>query len=49
MVVEKVIGVASAIVTVALVATIVRNPTSSAIINSIGNAFANALRAAQGR
>lgn len=42
-------GVAGALVTVALVTTIVASPNSSAIIKGIGSSFSDALRAAQGK
>jgi len=46
---DKVMGVASAIVTVALVTTIVSHPTSAEVIRAIGSAFSGALRAAMGK
>jgi len=46
---NSIVGVAGAIVTVALVTTIVSHTESANVIKSIGNAFAGALRAAQGR
>jgi Flp pilus assembly pilin Flp len=42
-------SLAAAIVTVALVTTIVSRPTSAQIITALGNAFSNSLRAAQGK
>lgn len=42
------IDVLGAIVTVALVTTIVSHPNTAADITAAGNAFANSLRAAQG-
>ncbi len=45
---EKVIGVLGAIVTVALVTTIVSHPESASVIRSFGDAFSGSLRAAQG-
>lgn len=41
--------VLSAIVTVALVTTIVSRPTSASVIRAMGDAFSQSLRAAQGR
>jgi hypothetical protein len=49
MVVEKAVAIAGAIVTVALVTTIVAHPTSAAVIRSIGDAFSGSLRAAMGK
>jgi hypothetical protein len=46
---DKALSIGSAIVTVALVTTIVAHPQSAAIIKSVGSAFAGALRAAMGR
>ena len=46
---DKLISVASAIVTVALVTTIVSHPNSAKVITAVGNAFSGALRAAQGK
>lgn len=46
---DRIFNVAGAIVTVALVTTIVRNGSSAAnVITAIGNAFSSSLRAAQG-
>lgn len=42
------IDVLGAIVTVALVTTIVAHPNTASDITAAGNAFANSLRAAQG-
>lgn len=42
-------ALAGAIVTVALVTTIVANPNSVGIIKGIGSSFSDALRAAQGK
>ncbi len=46
--VNNLMGLAGAIVTVALVTTIVTRPESKAIIKAIGDSFSGALRAAQG-
>lgn len=46
---DKIIGVLSAIVTVALVTTIVSSPNTAAVIRSFGEAFSGSLRAAQGK
>lgn len=45
---DRVFGVASALVTVALVTTIVSHKDSAKVISSIGGAFNGALLAAQG-
>ena len=45
---NSIVGVAGAIVTVALVTTIVSHKNSASVIKSIGDAFSGALRAAQG-
>lgn len=42
-------NVAGAIVTVALVTTIVSRPTSAAVIKAMGDAFAGSIRAALGQ
>lgn len=42
-------GLAGALVTVALVTTIVVNPGSATTAKAIGGSFADALRAAQGK
>lgn len=42
-------GVASALVTVALVTTIVSHPESAKVVKAIGDGFSGALRAAQGK
>lgn len=44
-----VFGVASAIVTVALVTTVVSNRESAKVIKALGDGFSGALRAAQGK
>lgn len=44
-----VFGVASAIVTVALVTTIVSRPESAKIVKALADGFSGALRAAQGK
>lgn len=46
---EKIFSLLGAIVTVALVATIVRNTQSANVIRAFGDAFSGSLRAAQGR
>lgn len=45
---DKFVNVLSAIVTVALVTTIVSRPTSAQIIRSFGDAFSGSIRAAMG-
>jgi hypothetical protein len=45
---EGLFNVAGAIVTVALVTTIVSRPTSAAVIKAMGDAFAGSIRAALG-
>ena len=45
---DKVFNVLSAIVTVALVTTIVAHPNSAQDISAMGNAFSGSLRAAEG-
>ena len=42
------VNVAGAIVTVALVTTVVRSPNTAAVIRSIGNAFSGSITAALG-
>ena len=46
---NTIINVLGAIVTVALVTTVVSSPGSAGVITSLGNAFAGSLRAAMGR
>lgn len=46
---DKLFSVASAIVTVALVTTIVAHPTSAQVIRAVGDAFSGSLRAAMGK
>lgn len=46
---DKALSIGSAIVTVALVTTIVSHPTSAEVIRAIGTAFSGALRAAMGK
>lgn len=46
---DKVANIAGAIVTVALVTTIVSRPTSSAVIKAMGDAFAGSIKAALGK
>lgn len=43
-----IVNVASAIVTVALVTTIVRSPNTAAVVKAIGNAFSGSISAAMG-
>jgi hypothetical protein len=45
---EGLFNVAGAIVTVALVTTIVSRPTSAAVIKAMGDAFSGSIRAALG-
>lgn len=45
---DKVFNVLGAIVTVALVTTIVARPNSATVINSLGGAFAGSIKAALG-
>lgn len=46
---DRLFGVASALVTVALVTTIVSHKDSASIVTAIGKAFNGALSAAQGK
>lgn len=46
---DKVFSIFGAIVTVALVTTIVSRPTSAQVIRAMGDAFAGSIRAALGR
>lgn len=46
---DKIANIAAAIVTVAMVTTIVARPNSAKVIEASGNAFANGIRAALGR
>jgi len=46
---DKIANILGAIVTVALVTTVVSRPTSASIIRAFGDAFSGSLRAAQGR
>jgi uncharacterized protein YejL (UPF0352 family) len=46
---SKIVDVLGAIVTVALVTTLVSHPQTARVVTSFGNAVANSLRAAQGR
>jgi hypothetical protein len=46
---DSLANVAGAIVTVALVTTIVSRPTSAAVIKAMGDAFAGSIRAALGQ
>lgn len=45
---DKIANIAGAIVTVALVTTIVSRPTSAQVIKSMGDAFSGSIRAAMG-
>lgn len=45
---DKVFNVLGAIVTVALVTTVVSRPTSASVINALGGSFAGSIRAALG-
>lgn len=46
---DKIFNVMGAIVTVALVTTVVSRPTSAQVIKSMGDAFSGAIRAALGK
>lgn len=46
---DKILNVAGAIVTVAMVTTVVSHRQSAAVIRSLGNAFSGSLLAAQGK
>jgi hypothetical protein len=46
---DRLFNVLGAIVTVALVTTIVSRPTSAQVIRSMGDAFAGSIRAALGK
>lgn len=46
---NSIFGVASALVTVALVTTVVSRPESAKVIKAMADGFSGALRAAQGR
>lgn len=46
---DKMFNVAGAIVTVALVTTIVSRPTSASVIRAMGDAFGGSIRAALGK
>lgn len=46
---DKAFNVIGAIVTVALVTTIVSRPNSAKVITAMGNAFAGSIKAATGR
>lgn len=45
---DKVFNVLGAIVTVALVTTVVSRPTSASVIRAMGDAFGGSIRAAMG-
>lgn len=46
---DKAFNLLGAIVTVALVTTIVSRPTSASVIRAMGDAFSGSIRAAQGK
>jgi hypothetical protein len=46
---DKISNIAGAIVTVALVTTIVSRPTSAQVIRAMGDAFAGSIKAALGK
>ncbi len=46
---NSIINVLGAIVTVALVATLVQSSNTAGVVTAFGNAFSGSLRAAQGR
>lgn len=46
---EKLFNLLGAIVTVALVTTVVSRPNSATVIRSVGDAFSGSIRAAMGR
>lgn len=46
---DRIANIAGAIVTVALVTTIVSSPNTASIINAAGRAFQGSLRSAMGR
>lgn len=46
---DKAANIVGAIVTVALVTTIVSRPTSASVIRAMGDAFAGSIRAALGK
>ena len=46
---DKIASIGSAIVTVALVTTIVAHPQSAAVIRAVGDTFTGSLRAAMGK
>ncbi|HET7414761.1 MAG TPA: hypothetical protein VFI97_03595 [Arthrobacter sp.] len=46
---DKIFNVAGAIVTVALVTTLMTSPNSAAVIKGLGDAFAGSIRAALGK
>lgn len=46
---DKLTNIAGAIVTVALVTTIVSRPTSAAVIRAMGDAFSGSIKAALGK
>jgi hypothetical protein len=49
MTIDKVLSIGAAIVTVAMVTTIVSNANSAAVIRAVGDAFSGSLRAAMGK
>jgi hypothetical protein len=46
---DKLLSIGAAIVTVALVTTVVSHPASAQVINAVGSSFSGALRAAMGK
>ena len=46
---DKALSIGAAIVTVALVTTIVSHPASAQVIKAVGDSFSGAIRAAMGR
>lgn len=46
---EKVASIAAAIVGVALISVLVSSPNTAKVFTAAGSAFANSIRAAQGR
>lgn len=46
---DGILGVAGAIVVLAVVATVVQSPETSGIVEALGNAFSGSISAARGR
>lgn len=46
---DSILNIFSAIVTVALVTTILASPNTASVLRAVGETFANSLRAAMGR